>query len=38
VAIKNGQSKENGNITYRKRRKTKHMYWTPLCASKQHIT
>jgi len=37
VAIKNRQSKENDNIGYRKRRKTKrNMYWTPLCASK-HI-
>jgi hypothetical protein len=38
AAIKNGQSRETGNIGYTKRRKTiqKHstMCWTPLCTNK----
>ena len=34
-AIKNGQSRENGNIGYTIRRKTQHnMYRTPLYANK----
>ena len=34
-AIKNGQSRETGNIGYTRRRKTQHnMRWTPLCVNK----
>ena len=40
-AIKNGQSKETGNIVYIRRRHIKHkhdMCWTPLRAKKAQIT
>jgi len=37
-AIKNGQSRETGNIWYTRWRKTQHnMCWTPLYANKHNV-
>jgi len=41
VVIKNGQTRETGNIGYTRWRKTKqktqhNMCWTSLCTNKQH--